>query len=597
MTFARWRRPLGLAALLVLVSLPVAGWADADADLLRGCDALSVGDLERAKLYFERVCAEIPTDPVGHIGLGLVYLHAGSDFRAEAEREFTAGGGLPEALVGLAWVQLAGGDPAAADLLLADAAALADPPLPNLMLARAYVALCRGDAAASRSFETAGRAQKADDALADCVASERYALLANPESAAMLAAKARDALRARAEANLGAVRLNPPRGALAANGVVPRWVPDPTRKAGEIVVAAPAEGGVVSGTVVIRAVLAQPQADARPYVTVQVDGRNLASTDRRPYEFLWDSTRWPPGPHTITVSAQQSLGDASPITAQRRCVVREAGAAVQHGEPYTLSRKRLALWLSTPRTSRDWSATLDRLVQGSTEIARQTEPSDFAPIRPDSGLIVATGPGSISQPPQVDLSPKVALFFDDGPNPVITPAILDILAREGIHASFFLVGKQCEKYPDLVRRIVLEGHTVGGHSYSHANLTNLYPAEVQQEVVGCVELIDNILAVGGDPTPYRVRFFRCPGGNVSATVTQVVQRAGLTALDGLSYNTWNHMDETPEEIATQAAAITQGAILLHNGDDKSVFVLPLLIRALRAKGCSFVTADAMMPAR
>lgn len=61
----------------------------------------------------------------------------------------------------------------------------------------------------------------------------------------------------------------------------------------------------------------------------------------------------------------------------------------------------------------------------------------------------------------------VALTFDDGQNPYATPQILDILKRENIKATFFLIGKWVKKYPELARRIASEGHTIGGHTYSH----------------------------------------------------------------------------------------------------------------------------------
>jgi peptidoglycan/xylan/chitin deacetylase (PgdA/CDA1 family) len=595
---ARWRGVLSLATLLssVLLLAPAAQ-ATPDEDILHGCDALSLGDLERAKLFFDRAVAGSPTDPLGHVGLGLVYLHAGSSYATDAEREFSSASAVPEALAGLAWLALGSGDVTSAELYLADAAAMASPPIPNLALARAYLALTRGDAATARVLETAGRAQNADEAFSDCLASERYALLENPESAATLATRARAALRARAETNLGALRLNSPRGALRGESVIPRWFAPAASAAKPILLASPAEGGVVTGTAVIHALLPIQPGSARPYVAIQIDGRSLASTDSS-YRFGWDTTRWPPGPHTITVSARVGAGESDVVSLERHCIVREATPAPTHDGSYELSRMRLEQWLCSPRLSQDWSATLDRLASGSAEIVRQQEDPGFRPLGPTTGLPDAGGPGGGSiQPLPGNLGPKVALFFDDGPNPVITPAILAILAKEGIHASFFLVGEQCEKYPDLVRRIALEGHTVGSHSYTHPNLSNLTPPELEREIAGSAKLISAILASGANPTAPPVRFFRCPGGNTGAAVTQAIQRAGLISLDNLSYNTWSHMDETPEQIAAQASATVQGALLLHNGDDKSVFVLPLLIQALRTKGCSFVTADELVAGR
>lgn len=63
---------------------------------------------------------------------------------------------------------------------------------------------------------------------------------------------------------------------------------------------------------------------------------------------------------------------------------------------------------------------------------------------------------------------RVALTFDDGPDPQRTPAVLDLLARQGVRATFFVVGARAEAHPELVRRMVAEGHVVGNHSYTHS---------------------------------------------------------------------------------------------------------------------------------
>ena len=64
----------------------------------------------------------------------------------------------------------------------------------------------------------------------------------------------------------------------------------------------------------------------------------------------------------------------------------------------------------------------------------------------------------------------VALTFDDGPDPISTPLLLDLLARYGVRATFFVTGRRAERYPDLVKTILAQGHTLGNHSYSHDNL-------------------------------------------------------------------------------------------------------------------------------
>ena len=87
---------------------------------------------------------------------------------------------------------------------------------------------------------------------------------------------------------------------------------------------------------------------------------------------------------------------------------------------------------------------------------------------------------------------EIALTFDDGPDPKWTPMILDILKKYNVKATFFLVGSQAEQYPDLVKRIVDEGHIVGNHTYTHANLAVIPQREVDLELNATQRLIESI---------------------------------------------------------------------------------------------------------
>src|SRR5262245_23943546 len=73
--------------------------------------------------------------------------------------------------------------------------------------------------------------------------------------------------------------------------------------------------------------------------------------------------------------------------------------------------------------------------------------------------------------------PAAALTFDDGPHPVYTPRVLDILERHQARATFFVVGESAKKYPDLVRRIGEAGHALGGHSWDHSSFLRLTSRE------------------------------------------------------------------------------------------------------------------------
>lgn len=77
---------------------------------------------------------------------------------------------------------------------------------------------------------------------------------------------------------------------------------------------------------------------------------------------------------------------------------------------------------------------------------------------------------------------KIALTFDDGPEPQWTPKILDILRDKQVKATFFVIGREADKYPDLVRRMAAEGHVIGSHTYHHVNLNNVPPEKMEEEV-------------------------------------------------------------------------------------------------------------------
>jgi peptidoglycan/xylan/chitin deacetylase (PgdA/CDA1 family) len=122
-------------------------------------------------------------------------------------------------------------------------------------------------------------------------------------------------------------------------------------------------------------------------------------------------------------------------------------------------------------------------------------------------------------------SADVALTFDDGPDPTLTPKILDLLKANGIKATFCLVGKQVKQYPNLVRRIAAEGHTLCDHTYSHQNdLGKQSTAAMTKELVDTLELIQ--AAAPGTP----IQYFRAPGGNYTPALVAVAHSLGLTSI-------------------------------------------------------------------
>jgi peptidoglycan/xylan/chitin deacetylase (PgdA/CDA1 family) len=587
-----------IASLAPLLLLTVAGspsWADYGVNLRRGTDALTRGELAEARSYFTQAVATQPTEPLAHLGLGIVYLHAGSDWAEEARTELASAGALPEALVAAAYLEMAQGRYDVAIQYLDDAIEATDGEARSLAVVQCYASLCGKDAMAAKEYEAIARATPADPALINALNAERLAWLGDWARAKSAASAAVAQLSGRLDVDTGSVRLNTPRATHDGAAALPRWSGASVPAAVAPVIASPADGSTVAGDTTVHVVLPPSLAAQSPVVSVLVDSNLLATTDRAPYRFQWNTSRVPWGQHTLTVQVRSSRGGPSIASAQVTCEVLDAPRAPATDPDELLElRRRLRAFVSAPRMDDTWKLNLEMLVRGSEQVRWNREIPSFNPIAGESVLPSQPTP-PMPGPPEA--GKRVALYFDDGPHPTITPAILDTLQAHGVKGSFFLVGKQCEKYPDLVRRIHAEGHSLGGHSYSHEyNFANLLYDELRHEVEDCVNLMRHILAEGGVADP-QVRYFRCPGGNVTPLSNQVVQRAGLIPLDEGIYNTWGYMDRPPEEIVELTLQSDHRIILLHNGEDKTVFILPQLIEALKARGYRFVTADELTGVR
>ncbi|NRF93205.1 polysaccharide deacetylase family protein [Paenibacillus frigoriresistens] len=108
---------------------------------------------------------------------------------------------------------------------------------------------------------------------------------------------------------------------------------------------------------------------------------------------------------------------------------------------------------------------------------------------------------------------KVALTFDDGPDDKYTPRILDILKKEQVKATFFIVGEHAKQHPQMMKRIVEEGHVIGNHSWDHLNLSHASTDKIQSEIVSTDDVIKQITGVVPN-------LFRAPYGAVSPQVVK-----------------------------------------------------------------------------
>jgi peptidoglycan/xylan/chitin deacetylase (PgdA/CDA1 family) len=193
-----------------------------------------------------------------------------------------------------------------------------------------------------------------------------------------------------------------------------------------------------------------------------------------------------------------------------------------------------------------------------------------------------------------DVPGKVALTFDDGPDPEWTPDILDILKAKGIKASFFVVGVNAEDHPELLQRIVAEGHDVGNHTFTHPNLGEFSSGLVTLEINANQRLVEAL-------TGRSMRLFRAPYlGDTDPTTSdeigpiEIAQSMGSTSVGvNVDPDDWQgpSADEIVQRVVSQVNdpnPETRGnIILLHDsGGDRSATVaaLPRLIDIVESAG-------------
>ncbi len=181
----------------------------------------------------------------------------------------------------------------------------------------------------------------------------------------------------------------------------------------------------------------------------------------------------------------------------------------------------------------------------------------------------------------------VALTFDDGPHPAVTPRVLDILDAHGVKATFFVLGCQARQCPELVRRIADAGHALGNHSDTH--ISNPGPGRARTEIDACQQAIE-------DASGVRVGLFRPPGGDTDSAYTDIARKRGFCIV-GWTVDTrdWASDQEGVYRAATGAAR-PGDIILLHDagGGSDTVDALPRIIAKLRADGFEFVTVPDML---
>jgi peptidoglycan/xylan/chitin deacetylase (PgdA/CDA1 family) len=188
---------------------------------------------------------------------------------------------------------------------------------------------------------------------------------------------------------------------------------------------------------------------------------------------------------------------------------------------------------------------------------------------------------------------EIALTFDDGPYPFYTPLLLHQLAmEEQTPATFFLVGRTVQEYPQLVERILAAGGEVGNHTFNHYSLTGLSDEEIADQIADCGALLSQY-------TGSALTLFRPPHGRYDARVVEIARRLGYRTIlwsdapdDAPKDNSEVPVPVIVQRVLTQAKP--GGIILLHSGQYNTIEAIPQIVDTLHAEGYTFVTVSQLL---
>lgn len=187
----------------------------------------------------------------------------------------------------------------------------------------------------------------------------------------------------------------------------------------------------------------------------------------------------------------------------------------------------------------------------------------------------------------------IAITFDDGPHPVYTEQILDILKENGAKATFFVIGKNAESYPDIVRREYDEGHEIGNHTYSHPDMSRINVIKAVEEISKTQEIIYNI-------TGQMPKSFRAPGGIFSKELVYAVEDLQCKPI------LWSWRQDTRDWSLPKVTTIVNSVmnnlqdgdiILFHDYNTKgspTPQALKIVLPKLKEKGYTLVTVSELL---
>ena len=189
---------------------------------------------------------------------------------------------------------------------------------------------------------------------------------------------------------------------------------------------------------------------------------------------------------------------------------------------------------------------------------------------------------------------QIALTFDDGPHPSLTPKILAILAKYGVPATFFMVGQNVLNYPSAAKQVIDAGHEVGNHTFTHPHLAGLNEHAIMEEIGKCEDALEEL-------SEYRPHLLRTPQGAMTANLEKCLSDDDyILVLWSLDTRDWDNKS-TAYIVQTVLGNVKSGDIILMHDyigyNSKTPEALEKIIPELLSQGYEFVTVSELLGLR
>jgi peptidoglycan/xylan/chitin deacetylase (PgdA/CDA1 family) len=196
--------------------------------------------------------------------------------------------------------------------------------------------------------------------------------------------------------------------------------------------------------------------------------------------------------------------------------------------------------------------------------------------------VLPDGTGSQDTDTAIVEKKKVALTFDDGPDSEYTPMLLDGLAERNVKATFFVIGKQAEAQPQIMERMVKEGHLIGNHTYNHVDIRHMTESAAEKEIIKANEVIEKY--TGEEPC-----FLRPPFGSSSSKMEKKMEM--ISVLWTIDTMDWACQNESKICSTVYREIKENSIILMHDEYPTSVRAALSVVDRLQKEGYEFVTVD------